>query len=353
MGSSVKKIPITDVPGARVLVSGLTFLESPRFAAGEIFYSDGAAVRASDLQGRTRTVAEIPTRMCLGVHVVGDDAVYTSAAYDRVIYKITGQGVTVIADLSQESPAPLNEFVVLPGGNLLVASMGFDLLAGETPQTARLLLVTPDGSVRETGPDMLFANGMVLGDDAKTLWVVESGARQINKLSLDQTGEVIDCVSIPLRSKNSASRPAQWFGRVRTLLTARLRAPGGAVSRVLTPVVRIGQRMPGAQAMLMRVLPLIMRHAPDGLAVAADGSLWYADMMRGAAVCVGDDGVASVMVDVNKRHASSCVIFEADGQEWLGITAADTISFDGAPEAKTAELVVVPLAAVLSAAQTT
>lgn len=229
--------------------------------------------------------------------------------------------------------------------------MGFDLLAGETPRAAQLLLVTPDGSVHRTGPEMLFANGMVLSDDGRTLWVVESGARQIDRLELSPEGQVIECTPLALDAKGATSRIGQSWQSVRTAASRRLQGPSSAVGRVLTPIVRLGQRIPAIQKLLLRILPLIMRQAPDGLAIAADGSLWYADMMRGAVVCVGPDGNPTLVMDVPKRHVSSCVIFETEGQEWLAITAADVLSFDGAPEEKTASLLAVPVAAVRAVAE--
>lgn len=349
MASDARKIAFENLPGARVLASGLTFLESPRFSQGEIFYSDGTAVRATDLLGHTRTVAELPTQMCLGVHIGDGGAVYASAPHERHIYRITDQGATLVVDLSAVSDSPINEFVVLPNGKFLVESMGFDLLAGETPRAARMILVPPDGSTHETGPEMLFANGLALCDGGRTLWVVESGSRRINRLSLDLDGEVTDCVPIELKGSNPTSRRAKLVQRARLLSYDRVRGPGSAVTRVMTPIIRMINRAPVVQGLMMRVLPFVMRHAPDGLAVAADGSLWYADMMQGAVIRVGADGVATAIVKVNKRHVSSCAIFEAEDQEWLAITAADVVSVAGAPEKKTAALLAVPINSVLAA----
>lgn len=84
MSDTVRKVSFGDIPGARVLASGLTFLESPRYCNGEIYFSDEATVCACDLQGHTRTVSEVPARMCLGIHV-DEHAVYASAPYERTI----------------------------------------------------------------------------------------------------------------------------------------------------------------------------------------------------------------------------------------------------------------------------
>ncbi len=293
---TAKTADFSKIPGHQVLADNLTFPESPRYARGEVYFSDGPAVRAVGLKSQVRTVAELPTPLCLGVQVAAAGTVYVCASFDRKIFRIADGDVAVAADLAEASSAPLNEFVLLPNGRILAASMGFDPIADGfgSPRSARLLLASPDGMVRETGPDMVFANGMVLRDDGRTLWVIESMAPSINRLSLDADGEVTDCTRLALHSEAG---------------------------------------------------PM-----PDGLGMAADGSLWYADMNLGAVVLAGSDGSPAIIVDSGKQHVTSCLLFDADGQEWIVITATDLAPGEGDPAARTGQVLAAPLASLLATA---
>lgn len=275
---------------ARILADKLHFPESPRFASGEIYFVDGSAVRAVDLQGRSRKIADTPAPLCLGLQVEADGSIYVGGSFTRQIFRITDGRASVYADLSEASSSPVNELVRLPGGNLIVGTIGFNPLAGEPPAPGGLFIISPDGTVRKTGPDIIFTNGMILADNGATLFLSAFGAR-ILRFNLRPDGEVVDWSEFPLH----------------------------------------GDPPPSA----------------DGITRAADGRFWYGDMGLGAAVRCNEDGSPEVIVRSGKHHATSCLAFEAGGQEWLAITVTDHAPEPGLPNHQTGQVIAVPMASII------
>lgn len=288
-------VSLDDLASSRVLASGLQFPESLRFVSGEIYFSDISAVRAVDHKGNARVVAEPPTPLIVGICIADDGTVYAAGALDRKIYRCSGDEVRVVADLSSVIDTPINEFMLLPNGAMIVGSMGFNPLIDGfgAARAARMLLASPDGSIRETGPELMFANGMILADTGRTLWVVESLAHQIRRCTLSSDGEVVDDAVIKLQSSDME---------------------------------------------------------PDGLAMTADGSLWFAAISHGAAVRINHRGESEICAEVADPHAPACAVYEAEGREWLAVGATIYGPGQGDPAARTGRIIAAPLDEIQEAA---
>ncbi|MFF2324436.1 MULTISPECIES: SMP-30/gluconolactonase/LRE family protein [unclassified Streptomyces] len=252
------RIQLADLPGVRVLADSLGFVESPRFAGGEVYFSDMNAVRAADLKGNVRLVAELPTPLVLGISPAPDGAVYAAAAFDRKIYRIAGGKYEVVVDLSAETSAPVNEFARRSDGSFLVGSMGFNPVTEGfgTPRAVPMFLVSPDSVIAETGPEVLFANGLVLSEDERTLCIVESLTRTVHRFSLGADGQILSD----------------------------------------DPVI------------------LLEHREPDGMSLDVDGDMWWADMTNGAVVLSGEDGATKAVVEFPDPRTPCCLVFEDNGQ---------------------------------------
>lgn len=297
-GPSAMNTPVVrfdDLPSARTLVEGLSFPESMRVWRGEIYFSDVSAVRAVDHYGNLRLVADLPAPLTIGIAVSDNGTVYAAGSLDRTIYRLDGGQARVALDLSSATEAPINEFVLLPNGGMLVASMGWNpLVEGfDVRRTARLLLVSPDGTVCPTGPELLFANGMVLLGNGRALWVAESFAGQLRRLRLDEDGQVVGEFVVSLHDR-------------------------------------------GLQ--------------PDGLAIDTCGNIWFGEMNHGAAVRVGSQGETEIYLDVNDPRAPACVSYDVDGREWLAISTTVDGPGQGDPAARTARIIAAPLDEIEAAA---
>ncbi|MEU9734782.1 SMP-30/gluconolactonase/LRE family protein [Streptomyces sp. NPDC048002] len=288
-----KCLSLRDLPGARVLAADLSFPESPRFKDGQIFFSDLNRVCAVDLDGHLRVVGEVPTPVALGISLEDDHQVLAAATFDRQIFRLGHGKAEPALDLSAATKEPINEFVRLPNGVLLVGSMGFNPVVDgfEGARPGHMLLVTPDGTVRETGPELLFVNGLVLSQDKRLLWAVETLTRVIHRFTLDETGEIVhdDPIALPAES------------------------------------------------------------SPDGMTITSDGQIWFADMKRGAAVEVNPHGEIQTVVEVPEPRAPCCIAFSDRGQEWLAIGVTVHGPGEGEPGARTGRLLAVPLDSITEA----
>lgn len=292
---NARTVRFESLPSARTLADGLSFAESLRVWDEEIYFSDISAVRAVDHSGNVRLVAELPAPVTIGIAVAGDGTVYTAGSLDRRIYRLIDGEAEVVVDLSAATEAPINEFVLLPNGGMIVASMGWNpLLEGfDVRRTARLLLVTPEGEARETGPELLFANGMVLLDHGRGLWVAESFSGQLRRLRLEPDGEIVGQFVVTLQDR-------------------------------------------GLQ--------------PDGLGIDGAGHLWFAEMNHGAAVRVDNQGETEIYLDVTAPRAPACTIYEAEGREWIAISTTVNGPGEGDPTARTCRIVAAPLDEIEAAA---
>jgi sugar lactone lactonase YvrE len=288
-------VDFNNLPGGRILADKLIFPECPRFHDGRIYIVDGPAVRRFDLAGNVDVVAQLPTMMLLGLHIEPDGTIYTGAAFDRTIHRVRDGQTELVADLSGVVETPNNELVVLPSGAMLVGNMGFFILKGEAPVPCGLYRVPRHGNIARTGPDIIFPNGMVLLDGGRKLLVAGGMGSQVWTLDLAEDGEVIGSKVLEL----TANGP---------------------------------------------------KPSADGIARAADGSLWYGDMHHGHAVLCNPDGSQRITVRGAMNHVTAVWLFEAEGQEWLAMTGLMALAMPASPEDFSARLAIAPLTEILSAA---
>jgi sugar lactone lactonase YvrE len=249
-----------DAGRPEVVASGLAFPECPRWQDGRLWLIDGSAVRTIDADGRLATFAELAAPVLLGL-VVEDGVVLVGAALERKILELeAGAEPRVAADLSGHFAAPTNEFLRAPGGGLLVGSMGFDPLAGQAPRPSRLAHVRPGGPPLGVGPELLFPNGMAFAEAGTSLLVAETFASRITEIAVDADG---------------ALGEAALFAD-----------------------------LAGAR--------------PDGIALAADGTVWFADVSTGDVVRVGRGGEVLDRRATGLAHATSCAL--GDGALWVTAT---------------------------------
>ncbi|MDG4824118.1 SMP-30/gluconolactonase/LRE family protein [Asanoa sp. WMMD1127] len=242
----------------RTLVSGIAMGESPRWREGRLWFCDwgrGQVVRVEP-DGTPTTVAEI-----------ADLPICIDWLPDGRLLAVSGQQgllLRVGADGALERHAVLgdgrwNEIAVDRRGNIFVNDIGFDFPGGEF-RPGRVCVLTPGADTpREVAGGLAFPNGMAVRGD--TLIVAES-----------------------------------YAGR----LTAFDIAPDGGL---------------GAG----REFAAVEGSAPDGIAVDADGSVWFADVPNQRCVRVAEGGAILDTVDAD-RGCFSCALGGETGRT-LFITA--------------------------------
>lgn len=160
-------------------------------------------------------------------------------------------------------PAAWNEIVVDPTGNVYVNCIGF-AFPQEEFRPGYLVAVTPDGTVTRVADGFGFPNGMAVTPDGRTLIVAESYQARLTAFDLDGAGGV--------------SNRRTWAS-------------------------------------------LAEGAAPDGICLAADGTVWYADVPNKACVHVreGGDIIDTITFD---QGCFDCTLGGDDGRTLFVTTTA-------------------------------
>lgn len=175
----------------KVLVDGLVFGEGPRWHEGKLWFSDmhGHKVMTVDLNGKTETVVEVPTRPS-GLGWLPDGRLLIVSMLDRRLLRLDPDGLSVVADLSKLALYPCNDMVVDNQGRAYIGSFGFDFWGGKPFAPTEIILVTPDGDARVVAEEMSLPNGSVITPDGRTLIVGESFAARLTAFDIEPDGSL-------------------------------------------------------------------------------------------------------------------------------------------------------------------
>lgn len=254
----------------RVLLEGLAYVESPRWHDDRLWFAHWGTdeIVAVDLDGTSEVVGRGPGGLGWSIDWLHDG---------RLL--VTGPGLSrVEADGSSVPHAHLghladdwNELVVDGRGNAYANGRLFG--PGEEGASGIIVLVTPDGGVREVADGLAFPNGMAVTPDNRTLIVAESWAEQLTAFDIADDGTL--------------SGRRAWAS---------------------TP-----------------------DDHPDGICLDADGAVWYADVGNGHCRRVSEGGEILDTVAVG-RGAFACMLGGPDGRslfmlaaEWRGFEAVEEV----------------------------
>jgi sugar lactone lactonase YvrE len=273
-------------PELTELLTGGAFFEAPRWHQGRWWVSDFYRHRVITVEedGTEELVLEVPGQPS-GLGWLSDGDLLVVSMLDRQILRRTPAGeVSVHADLSGVSPAPLNDMVVDRLGRAYVGSFGFDLFGGETVRGADLIRVDPDGRVSTAATDVVFSNGTVISADGRTLVVGETFVGRYSAFDVAEDG---------------------------TLSGRRVWA-------------QLGEIPPWADAGTMQAQ---LEFAPDGCDIDVENRIWSADLNSGRCLLLADGGEI-----VDELHAPSglqfygCALGGHDGRTLLLCAAPDYLA---------------------------
>ncbi|TIQ92979.1 MAG: SMP-30/gluconolactonase/LRE family protein, partial [Mesorhizobium sp.] len=161
-----------------------------------------------------------------------------------------------------------NEIVVDGRGNIYVNGGGPAPAPGQHFGPGTIVLIAPDGSVRQVADKIAFANGMAVMPDNKTLIVAESHANRLTAFDIATDG--------------SLANRRRWAD--------------------------LGNGF------------------PDGICLDAEGAIWYADVPNRHCVRVREGGAMLESVDAD-RGCFACMLGGTDGKT-LFIVAAEWRGFE-------------------------
>jgi sugar lactone lactonase YvrE len=250
------------VTDTRELLDGLGFPESTRWRDGRVWLCNWGTgeVLAVTTDGLAEVAARLsPRTLPFSVDWLPDGRLLIVDGPRRLLLaQGTGGSLEVFADLTAFGPDPFNELVVDHAGRAYVNGG----LGG-------VVLVQPDGRVREVADGLKFPNGMALVDDGRSLIVADSYAQQLIAFAVGPDG---------------------------TLSPGRVWAD--------------------------------LEHAPDGICADEDGAVWVASVPAERCVRVREGGeiLNTVLAD---RGCFACMLGGEDGRtlfigaaRWRGMEAA-------------------------------
>jgi sugar lactone lactonase YvrE len=257
----------------QVLMTGISFGESPRWHEGRLWFADWGAQEliAVDTEGASEVVLGVDSfPFC--IDWLPDGRLLIVSARERALLRQEPDGSLVRhADLSGLSEHAWNEIVVDGRGNAYVNNIGFDMAGGEFAP-GLIAVVTADGSVRQVADGIAFPNGMAITPDGSTLIVAESYAAVLTAFDIEPDGGL--------------SNRRAW--------------------------AELGE---GA--------------APDGICLDAEGAVWYGDVPNRHCRRVAEGGEVLETIELD-RGCFACALGGDDGRtlfmvtrEWHGLESVD------------------------------
>src|SRR5690606_14218801 len=146
----------------KIVTSGFTYLEGPRWHQGSLwfvdFYTCGVYRVLAD--GSTEKVVHVEQQPS-GLGWLPDGRMLVVSMKDRKILRQESDGSLVVhADLWEHCGGHANDMVAAPNGNAYIGNFGFDLVGGAAHRPTGLVLVRPDGSAQTVAEGLHFPNGM-------------------------------------------------------------------------------------------------------------------------------------------------------------------------------------------------
>lgn len=256
---------------AHIVMTGLAFGESPRWYDGRLWLCNWGTgeIVAVDAEGNSEIVLTGPATLPYSIDWLPDGRLLVVSGRDGLVLRQEADGTLVThADLRGLSKSPWNEIVVDGRGNIYVNGGGPAPAPDEHFGPGTIVLITPNGAVRQVAEDIAFANGMAVTPDNRTLIVAESHANRLTAFDIGADGS----------------------------LTNR------------------------------RVWADLGDGFPDGICIDAEGAVWYADVPNRHCVRVREGGDVLQPVDVD-RGCFACMLGGPDGKT-LFIVAAEWRGFE-------------------------
>ena len=190
---------------ATIIREGLAYGEGPRWHDGRLWYSDFYRHGVFSMQGDgsdERLEVEVPGQPS-GLGWAPDGDLLCVSGVDQRILRVHDGVTTTFCDISEYCEFWANEMVVSATGHCYVGSFGFDLdqmvldigiegLLASPPPTANLVVVSPQGEVIQSVPDIAFPNGSLISPDGTTLFLNETLAYRISAFTINADGTLRD-----------------------------------------------------------------------------------------------------------------------------------------------------------------
>ena len=226
------------------LIGGIDFGEGPRWHNGRLWYSDfhQKTVYSVDLNGERNvefTLDDQPS----GLGWMPDGSMLVVSMINRQVLRVSSDGVSVHADLSELATWHCNDMVVSSSGHAYVGNFGFDLDSRAEFCKTVMVHVTPEGDASVGADGLSFPNGSVITPDEKTLIVGETLGGCYTSFSINEDGSLSDpslWAEVPGMFPDGCTMDAEetiWFADASTPRVVRVAKGGKILDEVETPQV--------------------------------------------------------------------------------------------------------------------
>jgi sugar lactone lactonase YvrE len=150
---------------------------------GQVFKANPAA--------RTLEEVTVVDDQPSGLGWLPDGSLLVSCMTDRKVRRLDPDGkLSVFADVSSLTDAPINDLVTDEMGRTFLGGFGYDLYADAPQQPGPIFRIDADGRVTPVENDMVFPNGMVVLPGTSTLVVAETWAARLTAFDVDERGDL-------------------------------------------------------------------------------------------------------------------------------------------------------------------
>jgi len=173
------------------LADGLMFPEAPRWHDGELWFTDQHARQIVRLRtdGTLNKVIDTPD-LPGGLGWLADGTALVVMMTERRVCRLREGQLEDYADLSGLASFHCNDMLVDHQGRAWVGNFGYDLHGGEAVKPAEIILIPPGGSPRVVARDVIFPNGMAITPEGNTLIVAETFAARITAFDIRANGQL-------------------------------------------------------------------------------------------------------------------------------------------------------------------
>jgi sugar lactone lactonase YvrE len=286
---------VSPAPDVQSLMTGLMFVESPRWHDGRLWFSDWGAqeIIAVDLAGKSEVIVRVPTsverdspvaRGPFCIDWLPDGRLLIVSGRDGLLLRREADGsLATHANLADLSRHPWNDIAVDGRGNAYIGNAGFDFPGGEFAPGI-LALVTPDGAARQVADGVAFPNGMVVAPDNSTLILAESYGKRLTAFDITGDGSLsnrrvwaaLDGYpdGVCLDSEN-----AIWLGDVPNKRCMRVREGGEVLQTINIDRGCFACALGGADMKTLFLLAAKWRDSTSGVDAARTGQVLIARVL--------------------------------------------------------------------------
>lgn len=248
------------------LLDGAIFTEGPRWHQGKLWFSDmhDQKICTIDMDGNKEVVFE-PDGDTSGLGFLPNGTLLFVSMHDRKLMRLDDGKAAEVANLAGLATFHCNDMVTDAKGRSYVGNFGFDLHGGEDPSPANLIMVDEGGTVSIAAAGLMFANGMVITPDGKTLIVGETFGACLTAFDIAEDGTL--------------SNRREWAN--------------------IAPSV------------------------PDGICLDAEGAVWVASPTTQDVIRVKEGGEVTDRLKVS-TNAFACMLGGEDGKTLFALTAEES-----------------------------